>query len=161
MKIGPDTPIKNLVKVINELDPSYIPGRITLIPELGAQNVYHILPQLIDAVKRTDRTVLWSCDPMHGNTETLSSGIKIRKLSNIVEEIKNSFFIHRKMGSQLNAIHLEATHQNVTECMDYKSSHCESISDLKKNYKNLLDPRLNYAQTLHVIQCVAKYYANS
>lgn len=96
VKIGPDTPIKSLVKAINELDPSYIPGRITLIPELGAQNVYHILPHLIDAVKRTDRTVLWSCDPMNGNTETLSSGIKIRKLSNIVDEIKNSFlFIER------------------------------------------------------------------
>ncbi|KTD00561.1 3-deoxy-7-phosphoheptulonate synthase [Fluoribacter gormanii] len=161
VKIGPDTPIKSIVKIINELDPSYVPGRITLIPKLGAQNVYHILPQLIDAVKRTDRTVLWSCDPMHGNTETLSSGIKIRKLSNIVDEIKNSFFIHRKMGSQLNAIHLEATHQNVTECMDYKSSRCESISDLKKNYKSLLDPRLNYAQTMHVIQCVAKHYAKS
>lgn len=105
MKIGPDTPIKNLVKVINELDPSYIPGRITLIPELGAQNVYHILPQLIDAVKRTDRTVLWSCDPMHGNTETLSSGIKIRKLSNIVEEIKNSFlFIERWVANLMLSI---------------------------------------------------------
>ncbi|PYD07176.1 phospho-2-dehydro-3-deoxyheptonate aldolase, partial [Pseudomonas syringae pv. pisi] len=61
----------------------------------------------------------------------------------------------------LNAIHLEATHQNVTECMDYNSSRCESISDLKKNYKSLLDPRLNYAQTMHVIQCVAKHYVNS
>ncbi len=161
VKIGPNTSIKNLIKTINELDPNYLPGRITLIPRLGAHQVHRTLPQLIDAIKRTKRTVLWSCDPMHGNTETLSSGIKIRKLSNIVDEIKNSFFIHRKMGSQLNAIHLEATHQDVTECMDYKSSHCESISDFKKNYKGLLDPRLNYAQTMHVIQYVAKNYAKS
>lgn len=161
VKIGPNTPIKSLIKTINELDPNYLSGRITLIPRLGAHQVHRILPQLIDAIKRTKRTVLWSCDPMHGNTETLSSGLKIRKLSNIVDEIKNSFLIHRKMGSQLNAIHLEATHQNVTECMDYKLSCCESISDIKKNYKSLLDPRLNYAQTMHVIQCVAKHYAKS
>lgn len=154
VKIGPDTSIKNLIKTINELDPNYLPGRITLIPRLGAQQVHRILPQLIDAVKRTQRSVLWSCDPMHGNTETISLGMKTRKLSNIVEEIQSSFLIHRKMGSQLNAVHLEATHQDVTECMDYQSSLC----DFKKNYKSLVDPRLNYAQTMHVIRCAAKHY---
>ncbi|MDR3441846.1 MAG: 3-deoxy-7-phosphoheptulonate synthase [Legionella sp.] len=158
VKVGPDTSIKNLIQTINELDPDYLPGRITLIPRLGAQSVNHILPQLINAVEKTQRTVLWSCDPMHGNTETSSSGIKIRKLSNIVEEIKNSFLIHRKMGSKLNAIHLEATHQDVTECIDYKSSICSSVIDFKKSYKSLVDPRLNYEQTMHVIQCVARHY---
>lgn len=158
LKIGPDTPIPTLIKTINQLDPDYVPGRITLIPRLGLQQVHRILPQLIEAVKKTQRTVLWSCDPMHGNTETLSSGRKIRKLSTIVEEIKNSFLIHKTMGSQLNAIHLEATHQNVTECVDYKSSVSSSVTDFRKNYKSLVDPRLNYAQTMHVIQCVAKYY---
>lgn len=92
---------------------------------------------------------------MHGNTETINAGMKIRKLSNIIEEIKSSFLIHKKIGSQLNAIHLEATHQDVTECVDYQSSLC----DFKKNYKSLVDPRLNYAQTMHVIHCVAKQYA--
>lgn len=159
LKIGSDTPIPALIKTINQLDPDYVPGRITLIPRLGAQQVYRILPQLIEAVKKTQRTVLWSCDPMHGNTEILSSGRKIRKISTIVEEIKSSFFIHRTMGSQLNAIHLEATHQNVAECVDYKSSMSSSVTDLKKNYKSLVDPRLNYAQTMHVIQCIAKYCA--
>ncbi|MDI9817951.1 MULTISPECIES: 3-deoxy-7-phosphoheptulonate synthase [unclassified Legionella] len=159
VKIGPDASIKDLVKAINELDPDYVPGRITLIPRLGAQYVGSLLPQLIDAVKKTQRTVLWSCDPMHGNTEIINSGIKIRKLSNIVDEIKSSFLIHRKMGSKLNAIHLEATHQDVTECVDYESSyHCDSVSDFKKNYKSLVDPRLNYAQTMHVMQCIAKHY---
>ncbi|WP_131795560.1 3-deoxy-7-phosphoheptulonate synthase [Fluoribacter gormanii] len=155
VKIGPDTSIKSLIKTINELDPNCLPGRITLIPRLGAQQVHRLLPQLIDAIKRTKHAVLWSCDPMHGNTETLSTGMKTRKLSNIVEEIKSSFLIHRKMGSQLNAIHLEATHQDVTECLDYESSLC----NCKKNYTSLVDPRLNYAQTMHVIQCVAKYFA--
>lgn len=158
LKIGPDTSIPTLIKTISQLDPSYIPGRITLIPRLGAQQVHRILPQLIKAVKETQRTVLWSCDPMHGNTQTLSSGRKIRKLSAIVEEIKSSFLIHRTMGSQLNALHLEATHQNVMECVDYKSSISSSVTDFKKNYRSLMDPRLNYAQTMHVIQCVAKYY---
>lgn len=159
LKIGPDTSIPTLIKTINQLDPDYVPGRITLIPRLGLQQIHRILPQLIKAMKKTQRTVLWSCDPMHGNTETLSSGRKIRKLSAIVEEIKSSFFIHRAMGSQLNAIHLEATHQNVTECVDYKSSISSSVTDFKQNYRSLVDPRLNYAQTMHVIQCVAKYYA--
>lgn len=98
---------------------------------------------------------------MHGNTEILRSGIKTRKLNNIIEEIKSSFLIHRAMGSRLNAIHLEATHQNVMECMDYTSSENDSLAmDFKKNYKSLLDPRLNYAQTIHVMQCIAKCYAN-
>ncbi|WP_274520280.1 3-deoxy-7-phosphoheptulonate synthase, partial [Legionella nautarum] len=121
VKIGPDTSIKHLIKTIHALDPNYLPGRITLIPRLGAQSVRDLLPQLIEAVKKTKRTVLWSCDPMHGNTETTNSGLKIRKLSNIVEEIKSSFLIHRKMGSKLNAIHLEATHLDVSECLDYQS----------------------------------------
>lgn len=63
------------------------------------------------------------------------------------------------MGSQLNAVHLEATHQDVTECVDYKSAISSSVTDFKKNYKSLVDPRLNSAQTMHVIQCIAKYYA--
>lgn len=158
LKIGPDTSIPTLIKTINQLDPDYVPGRITLIPRLGVQQVHRILPQLIEAVKKTQRTVLWSCDPMHGNTETLSSGRKIRKLSSIVEEIKSSFLIHRTMASQLNALHLEATHENVTECVDYKFSVSSSVTDFKKSYKSLVDPRLNYAQTMHAIQCVAKYY---
>lgn len=155
IKIGPDTSIVTLIKTINKLDPDYIPGRITLIPRLGVQHVHCILPQLIEAVKKTQRSVLWSCDPMHGNTEIINSGIKIRKLNNIIEEIESSFLIHKKMGSQLNAIHLEATHQNVTECIDYK------FSDYKQNYKSLMDPRLNYAQTMHVMQCIAKLMLNN
>ncbi|KTC76064.1 3-deoxy-7-phosphoheptulonate synthase [Legionella birminghamensis] len=161
IKIGPDTPIPKLIKTINTLDIDYLPGRITLIPRLGVKQVSRILPQLIEAVEKTKRTVLWSCDPMHGNTEILRSGIKTRKLNNIIEEIKSSFLIHRAMGSRLNAIHLEATHQNVMECMDYTSSENDSLAmDFKKNYKSLLDPRLNYAQTIHVMQCIAKCYAN-
>ncbi|MFT4059522.1 MAG: 3-deoxy-7-phosphoheptulonate synthase [Legionella sp.] len=160
IKIGSDTSIPALIKTINTLDPDYLPGRITLIPRLGAQSVHRVLPQLITAVKKTRHTVLWSCDPMHGNTETLNSGIKIRKLSTIIAEIKDSFLIHKTMGSTLNAIHLEATHQKVTECIDYKSSLCSSVTGFKKNYKSLVDPRLNYEQTMHVMQCIAKHYVD-
>lgn len=159
LKIGPDTSIPTLINTINQLDPDSVPGRITLIPRLGVQQVHRILPQLIEAVQKTRRTVLWSCDPMHGNTETLSSGRKIRKLSAIVEELKRSFLIHRTMDSQLNAMHLEATHQDITECIDYELSTNSSVTDVKKSYTSLRDPRLNYAQAIHVIQCVAKYYA--
>lgn len=95
---------------------------------------------------------------MHGNTETLSSGIKIRKLSKIVEEIKHSFLIHKKLDSQLNAIHLDATHQDVTECMDYRPSLCHSVAYCNKSYKSVVNPRLNYAQTIHVMRCIAKHY---
>lgn len=161
VKVGSDTPIANVIKTINELDPDYQPGRITLIPRLGAQSVQCMLQALIAAVQKTQRTVLWSCDPMHGNTETLHTGIKTRKLSAIVDEISHSFLIHKKMGSNLNGIHLEATHQDVTECMDYDGAMIDSITDFKKNYKSLVDPRLNYAQTIHVIQCVAKHYIAS
>lgn len=154
LKIGADTSISGLISSINQLDPNYQPGRITLVPRLGVQQIHNILPQLINAVKKTKRRVLWSCDPMYGNTETLNSGIKIRKLSAMVEEIKHSFIIHQALGSRLNAIHLEATHQNVSECSDYKSSISYSIAD----YKKRAAPRLNYAQTVHLMQCIAKHY---
>lgn len=157
LKVGPDTSIKNLIKTIDALDPDNLPGRITLIPGLGMQSVHRILPQLIEAMQKTQHTVLWSCDPMDGNTETTSTGRKIRKLGNIVEEIKSSFSIHRKMGSQLNALHLEATYEEVTECVNYELPAGDSLTDLNKNY-NSLTPRLNYEQTMHVIQCVAKNY---
>jgi len=159
VKVGPDTPIKKLIKIIKLLDPDYLPGRITLIPRLGARSVQRILPQLIEEVEKTKRNILWSCDPMHGNTEISSSGTRIRRLSNIVEEINCSFLIHRKMGSQLNAIHLEATHQDIMECMNYESTY-HGI-DLNKNYKSLPDPRLNFEQTVHVIQHVARNYIDS
>lgn len=158
VKIGPDTSIKKLINTINELDPAHLSGRITLIHGLGTQLVHNLLPKLINAVKETQRTVLWSCDPMNGNTEILNSGIKIRKLSNIVEEIKNSFLIHKKLGSQLNSIHLEATHQDIMECLDYNSPPCNSVNYFKKNCNSLTDLRLNYAQTIHVMQCLAKQY---
>ena len=93
---------------------------------------------------------------MHGNTEHLSSGIKVIKLSAIIEEIKSSFLIHKKIGSQLNAIHLEITHQDVTECLDYTFAD-DSVTDLT-SHRSLMAPRLNYAQTIHVIQCIAKHY---
>ncbi|MFJ1268645.1 3-deoxy-7-phosphoheptulonate synthase [Legionella lytica] len=160
IKIGSNTSIKGLIKTINKLDPDYNPGRITLIPCLGVQSIHSMLPHLIDAVKRSNHTVLWSGDPMQGNTELLSPQITVRKLSAIVEEIKNSFLIHQKMGSQLNAIHLEITDQDVTECLNYPSSIDESIIDRQKCYNNLVvNPRLNYAQAMHVMQCIAKLSA--
>lgn len=156
LKIGPDTSINALIEVINELDPTYLPGRITLIPRLGIQHLHSFLPQLIDAVRKTKRNVLWSCDPMQGNTETINAGIKTRKLNNIIEEIRHSFDIHRKMRSQLNAIHLESTYQYVTECMNYESSPDNEIS----RHKNRMEPRLNFEQTMHVFQFIAKQLVN-
>lgn len=161
IKIGPDTSIKDLIHTVDELDPEGLPGRITLIPRLGVQAVQHILPELIAAIKDTHRTVLWSCDPMHGNTEMDASGVKVRVLNNIIQEIKHSFLIHKQMDSQLNAIHLEATYQNVTECVDYNIPSQNLGAGFKKNYKSLVDPRLNYAQTMHVMQSVAQHYIQS
>jgi len=148
VKVGPQATPEYLAELIRLLNPDNIPGRLTLLHRLGAQNIEAKLPLLIEAVKRSGFEVLWMCDPMHGNTETTAQGIKTRPFDKILAEVEASFKIHAALGSHLGGVHLEMTGDNVTECTG--GARGLSEEDLKRAYRSTVDPRLNYEQALEV-----------
>jgi 3-deoxy-7-phosphoheptulonate synthase len=146
IKIGPAMTLEWLVGLLDVLDPEREPGRITLIHRMGADKVESKLPPLIEAVRAQGRTVLWVCDPMHGNTETLPGGLKTRRFDKIVDELEKSFALHTRLGSRLGGVHVELTGEDVTECIGGGITE----ADLDKNYASVCDPRLNYRQALEM-----------
>lgn len=148
LKVGPSMSPGDLVHLVETLDPDSEPGRLTLIHRLGADRIDDKLPPLIEAVQRTGRTLLWSCDPMHGNTEMTDSGIKTRRFGNILSELEQAFEIHAATGSHLGGVHFELTGENVTECTG--GARGLEDADLMHAYKSQVDPRLNYEQALEM-----------
>src|SRR5690606_12991495 len=112
------------------------------------QNIAARLPGLIEAVKTLNIPVTWSCDPMHGNTETTIDGIKTRHFDNILSELLQAITIHKDLGSYLGGVHFELTGENVTECIG--GARGLAAADLKTAYRSLVDPRLNYEQSLEM-----------
>jgi len=148
IKVGPSASVAWLEELLHTLNPSNEEGRLLLISRMGATQISKRLPPLIDAVKATKIPVTWSCDPMHGNTETTAEGIKTRHFDNILSELQEAVKIHRKMGSHLGGVHFELTGDNVTECIG--GARGLSAIDLKNAYHSLVDPRLNYEQSLEM-----------
>jgi 3-deoxy-7-phosphoheptulonate synthase len=148
VKVGPSLQSDELLELIQKLNPENEPGRLTLIHRMGRRHVESSLPPLIEAVHRTSATVLWVCDPMHGNTVNAIGGRKTRRFDDIVDELRLSFAIHRAMGSSLGGAHLELTGENVTECTG--GSRGITDSDLESAYQTHVDPRLNYEQALEI-----------
>ncbi len=148
LKVGPDLSPSMLMDLIRILDPDEEPGRLTLIHRFGVEAIEACLPPLIDAVQRSGRTVLWMCDPMHGNTLTTDLGIKTRHFEHIVGELERAFDIHGAMGSRLGGVHFELTGENVTECLGGARGLEET--DLERAYKSVVDPRLNNEQALEM-----------
>ncbi|HSK00916.1 MAG TPA: 3-deoxy-7-phosphoheptulonate synthase class II [Kofleriaceae bacterium] len=155
IKIGPAMTAEWLRGLLDVLDPAHTPGRITLIHRMGAGKVAEKLPPLVEAVRRAGRTVLWVCDPMHGNTETTPAGIKTRRFDNIVSELEQSFEVHAGLGSRLGGVHFELTGENVTECLG--GARGLSEVDLELAYKSRVDPRLNYEQALEMAMRIARH----
>ena len=148
IKCGPSLDHDELIKIIDKLNPKNESGRITLIARYGNENVSKYLPNLVDRVQREGRLVVWSCDPMHGNTTKSADGTKTRPFDKILSEVKNNIQIHRAQGSWLGGIHLEMTGQNVTECTGGLDEISES--DLKDRYHTHCDPRLNANQAIEL-----------
>ena len=116
LKTGPTQKPDELLKLIDILNPDNEPGRLTLICRVGADKAADLLPPLIRAVKREGRNVVWSCDPMHGNTITSVTGYKTRPFDQILKEVRTFFQVHAAEGTCAGGVHLEMTGQNVTEC---------------------------------------------
>lgn len=148
IKIGPAATPEWLAEIITTLNPENEEGRIVLITRFGHDKINQYLPPLITAVKRTGINVVWLSDPMHGNTHATSDGIKTRHFDDILSELSQAFTIHQQMGSNLGGVHFELTGDNVTECTG--GARGLNAEDLKRAYKSLVDPRLNYEQSLEM-----------
>jgi len=154
IKIGPAMHAEPLQRLIEILNPDDEPGRLTLVHRMGAGGVGQHLPRLIEAVQATGRRVLWVCDPMHGNTEKLGTGVKTRRFANIRSELEQAFDIHAAAGTHLGGVHLELTGEDVTECMG--GARDLSEADLARAYKSTVDPRLNYEQSLELAMLIVR-----
>ena len=148
IKCGPSLKDNELVKLCNILNPKNEVGRITLISRFGADNVEKHLPKLIRTVKKEGLKVVWSCDPMHGNTIKSASGFKTRPFNNVVKEVKRVFSVHKTEGSYAGGLHIEMTGQHVTECTGGAQKISEK--DLSHRYHTHCDPRLNANQALEL-----------
>jgi 3-deoxy-7-phosphoheptulonate synthase len=153
VKCGPSLAADGLLRLIDILNPDNTPGRITLIARFGADNVEKHLPALIRAVERAGKVVVWSCDPMHGNTVKASTGFKTRPFDLILSEVQRFMAIHRAEGTHAGGVHFEMTGQNVTECTGGAQPVTEA--DLSDRYHTHCDPRLNAAQALELAFLVA------
>lgn len=148
VKIGPGATGEWLAEIIRLLNPQGEEGRLFLITRFGSKKIDKQLPPLIETAKKIKIPVTWACDPMHGNTEIMVDGIKTRRFDTILKELQQAVQIHREMSSCLGGVHFELTGENVTECLGGKGDLKES--DLRHAYRSLVDPRLNYQQSLEM-----------
>lgn len=154
VKVGPDMTRSWLTDLLHQLHPDNVPGHLTLITRFGVRHIERCLPPLIDAVRATGKTVLWCCDPMHGNTETTDTGLKTRRFENILGELNLAFDLHAAMGSHLGGVHFELTGEDVTECTG--GARGLNDTDLERAYKSQVDPRLNGEQALEMAFCIVR-----
>ncbi|KAI1488423.1 3-deoxy-7-phosphoheptulonate synthase [Biscogniauxia mediterranea] len=158
IKVGPTTPVSDLLELLRTLNPDREEGKITLITRYGASKVRELLPSHIRAVEGSEyrRCVIWQCDPMHGNTRSTGTGFKTRRFNDIFSELQQTLEIHKEEGSYLGGVHLELTGDAVTECLGGSEGLDED--DLSTNYTSFCDPRLNEKQALELTFLIADHY---
>lgn len=154
VKIGPAISPAEAVSLAERLNPHNEPGRLTFICRFGARQIQSAFPPIVDALRRSGRSVLWCSDPMHGNTETTGSGIKTRRFENILAELEAAYRVLKEGGAHLGGVHFELTGDDVTECVGGASGVTEA--DLTRAYRTLLDPRLNYEQAMEMALLLAR-----
>ena len=155
MKVGTDLTPQETVALVEKLNPENIPGRITLISRMGRDLIEDKLPAQISALKDAGLSVVWTCDPMHGNTFTTQGDIKTRRFDDILAEVRSFFNIHQSLGTWAGGLHIELTGDDVTECLGGGMGLSEK--DLGLNYTSMCDPRLNASQSLDLAFHVAEY----
>ena len=148
IKCGPTSKPEEIAKICEVINPKNEKGKITLISRFGHQNVDKFLPKLIRGIKKEGLNVVWSCDPMHGNTIKSTTGFKTRPFNDVVSEVKNVFAVHQAEGSYAGGLHVEMTGQDVTECTGGAKK--ISDADLSSRYHTHCDPRLNSDQAIEL-----------
>ena len=154
LKCGPTLAADDLLRLIDRLNPANEAGRLTLIVRVGAGKVANHLPGWIRAIEREGRAVVWSCDPMHGNTIKSDNGYKTRPFDRVLAEVREFFAVHAAEGSYAGGVHVEMTGKNVTECLG--GMHNLAEADLSSRYHTACDPRLNASQALELAFLVAE-----
>lgn len=154
LKAGPSLPPEDLIRLTDVLNPENEPGRLTVIGRFGADNVEKHLPGMIRALEREGKSVIWSCDPMHGNTHKASSGYKTRAFDRILSEVRSFFDVHQAEGTYAGGIHVEMTGKDVTECIG--GAQLIREDQLGSRYHTHCDPRLNASQSLELAFLVAE-----
>lgn len=158
LKCGPSLTSDGLLELIDLLNPENEPGRLTLIARFGAENAGDHLPRLVRAVKNAGRSVVWSCDPMHGNTIT-AAGYKTRPFDRILKEVQTFFEVHQAEGTHAGGIHIEMTGKNVTECTG--GARAIMAENLQDRYHTHCDPRLNADQSIELAFLVSELLKKS
>jgi 3-deoxy-7-phosphoheptulonate synthase len=154
IKCGPTSDPDELIKLLDILNPGNEAGRITLISRVGAGKSAEHMPKLIRRIKAEGRTVVWCCDPMHGNTIKTDNGYKTRDFNSVLTEVKDFFAVHRSEGTHPGGVHFELTGQNVTECIG--GAEAITAERLSENYITACDPRLNASQGLELAFLLAE-----
>ncbi|MCK0143674.1 3-deoxy-7-phosphoheptulonate synthase class II [Aliiroseovarius sp. F20344] len=154
LKCGPTTTAEDLKVLLEKLNPENDPGRLTLIARFGAGSVAEHLPRLIKTVQEEGANVVWSCDPMHGNTIKSASGYKTRPFDSVLREVQEFFGVHKAEGSVPGGVHFEMTGSDVTECTG--GVRAVTDEDLSDRYHTACDPRLNASQSLELAFLVAE-----
>ena len=157
VKLGPSTTPEQALGLADALNPRNEPGKLAFITRMGASKAAAALPPLVEAMKGNSRRVHWVCDPMHGNTQVTSTGIKTRDFDAILSEVEATFDVHESCSTHLGGVHFEMTGDDVTECIGGAAG--ITVNDLGKNYATACDPRLNYRQALEMGFRIAKRLA--
>ncbi|MBK5945035.1 3-deoxy-7-phosphoheptulonate synthase class II [Rhodobacter veldkampii DSM 11550] len=154
LKCGPTTTVDDLKRLMEKLNPANEPGRLTLIVRFGACTVGEHLPRLIRTVREEGANVVWTCDPMHGNTIKSASGYKTRPFDSVLREVREFFAVHKAEGTIPGGVHFEMTGRDVTECTG--GVRAVTDEDLSSRYHTACDPRLNASQSLELAFLVAE-----
>ncbi len=154
VKLGPSTTPEYAAELVERLDPSNTPGRLTLISRMSNARVRDVLPPIVEKVRSTGHLVVWQCDPMHGNTEETVDGVKTRHLDRIIDEVDGFFDVHAELGTHPGGLHVELTGDDVTECIGGTAD--LTAADLGRRYETACDPRLNNEQSLELAFRVAE-----
>ena len=155
LKVGPTTSVEDLKVLCETLNPDNVAVRLTLISRMGRDRITEVLPPLVEALRAEGANVLWTCDPMHGNTFKASGGQKTRRFDDVLTEVAQFFAVHHSLGTWPSGLHIELTGDNVTECLGGGDALDES--DLATNYTSICDPRLNASQSLDMAFHVAEF----
>ncbi len=154
VKIGPGAEPDEIAELAKRLNPDAVPGKLTLITRMGAERAPERLPDIVRGVRDLGLPVVWSCDPMHGNTYTVNGGTKTRHFTEVLSEIRTFFAVHAEEGTVPGGIHIELTGEDVTECLGGAQEIVDS--HLGQRYETACDPRLNNRQSLELAFQVAE-----
>ena len=154
IKAGPTMTAEGLIELIEKVNPQNEEGRLNIIVRMGAQKIQSEFPKLVQAVKKHGKNVIWSIDPMHGNTIKTSNNYKTREFTEVLREVKGFFKVHKDEGTFAGGVHLEMTGQDVTECTGGHKEITEK--DLEARYHTHCDPRLNADQALELAFLIAE-----